>query len=417
LSLESELYNDFDEDFIMHLFDHVPLLPEDPILGLGVLVKQDKRPFKIDLSIGVYRDEKLQCLPFEVVHEAEAILVRENPSKLYLPIEGDSVYLKETSQVDFGVELAQELDPLLVKAQTLGGTSALFILASFFADQVSRRVWISKPTWPNHHGIFKRVGFEIHEYTYYDYETKAFDLKGMLECLDLAKPKDIVLLHSCCHNPSGVDPTPEQWKQILKKVEQKGLIPLFDSAYQGFGESLEKDRMALQLFLKAKIPLGIAVSHSKNFGLYGERVGALFILCDKQENVKKVQGVIKSFIRTDYSNPPKHGAAVVATILGNKELHAKWEKELSDCRGRINTMRDAFVDLYALTSNSCELAHLKKTKGMFCFTNLKEKEVLALREKNAIYMTTNGRINLCGLNYDNLEIVVDAIIGIKESYA
>ncbi len=400
-----------------NLYGHIPTVPADPILGLAALIKKDPRENKIDLTIGIYRDQDGASNPMEVVKEAEKKIIGEAHTKVYLPIEGDLNYLDKTGEILFGTRLYPQLKSKIVKAQAVGGTSALFTLASFYSAHISKRIWISNPTWPNHYGIFKKTGFEILDYPYYDPISNKKSIDEMLKILENAQEKDLLLLHGCCHNPSGQDPKQEEWVEILKLAQRKKIIPIFDVAYQGFGDSLDEDAYSIRLFLEAGIPLAVAVSHSKNFGLYAERVGASFIVTDLEESASRVLGNIKSLIRTDYSNPPKHGALIVSTILSDSKLKRKWEEELAAFQMRINTTKRAFLKELEQVGLGHEFYHLYAGKGMFCFTGLSEQQVKKLKEEHAIYMTSNGRINITGLNDKNMKTVAEAILSVKNEYA
>lgn len=396
------------------LFTHIPELPEDPILGLAVKFKNDPRDSKIDLSIGVYRDEDGHSKPMKIVSLVEKKVAEEMHTKVYLPIDGDPDYLKLTAHLVMGKSFYEKIQTKVVKAQAVGGTSALSTFAQFFSKHIGKRVWVSKPTWPNHLGIFKRAGCEILEYPYYDHEENKQLFEEMIHGLQEAKENDCILLHGCCHNPSGKDLTADQWKILVELVKKKKLFPLFDFAYQGFGQSLEEDRKGIEIFLQEEIPMAIAVSHSKNFGLYADRIGALFILADGADAARRVLGVVKSLIRTDFSNPPKHGSLIISTILKDEKLENLWKAELKSYQKRIEETREHFISALISAGFKNEFSHLKDTLGMFCFTGLSEKEVAALQKDYAIYMTSNGRINVTGLNKKNQKTVVDAILQVKK---
>ena len=392
------------------LFEHLPVLPEDPILGMALLVKKDPRPHKVDLSIGIYRDANGLSLPMHCVAEVEKKLASEVHTKVYLPIEGEPSYLDATAKLCFGENLYQQHHKRIVAAQTVGGTSALSILAHFFSQHLTKKVYVSDPTWPNHFGIFKRAGFEVASYPYYDMKKHQLKFQEMIDCLHMAKPNECVVLHGCCHNPSGLDPTMSQWQTILQIVKEKSLICIFDVAYQGFGLSLEADRQAIELFLEQGIPMAVAVSHSKNFGLYAERVGALFIVGDDEKDSAKILGNVKSLIRTDYSNPPKHGALVVSTILNDPERKKKWVAELKSYQERMHDTREQFILELKKSGLKQDFSYMRHTKGMFCFTGLTSQQVNRLMEEFAIFMPQSGRINVTGLNDRNMAYVIDSII-------
>ncbi len=396
-------------------FNLIPNLPEDPILGLAQLVRQDPREDKVDLSIGIYRNESGKSLPMAVVKEVESKIASQSKSKVYLPIEGDPVYLFETAKIVIGESLFETIQEKIVMAQAVGGTSALSTLARMFSQGVTKRVFISDPTWPNHLGIFQQAGFSVLSYPYYEIKTNRLCFDRLLETLDKnGKEDDLLLLHGCCHNPTGADLTEEQWKQLLHLVIKKKMIPLFDLAYQGFGISLEKDSEAIRLFIQEGIPLAIAVSHSKNFGLYADRIGAILLLTADSEEKKRVLGMIKSLIRTNYSNPPRQGSAIISEILTTPYLKSAWIEELTDYQKRIEKMRIEFMEAFIPFGLADSFEHLRKSSGMFCFTGLTQTEVEFLMKEKGIYMTKDGRINVTGLNASNLEKVVKSIAECKK---
>lgn len=399
------------------IYDSVKEVPEDPILSLASIFKNDPRSNKIDLTIGVYRDDQGYSLPMKVVRRAEKVLVEEPHSKVYLPIDGDQDYLNEMGKLVFGLKLYEKIHSSLVKAQTVGGTSALYLLSRFFRETISKAVWISDPTWVNHIGIFESSKYEINKYPYYDFSSHSLLFEQILSSIDKAKENDIILLHGCCHNPTGHDLDKNQLQQILEIVKRKKLIPLFDFAYQGFGVSLDQDAEAIRHFAAEGIPMAVAVSNSKNFGLYADRIGSLFILTENPKLAKKVLGKIKSLIRVDFSNPPKHGSMIISKILNDPILKQDWIDELKSYQKRISNIRSSFFEKLAAAGLSESFKHLKLTQGMFCFTGLSPSDVKKIQDERAIFMTGQGRINITGLNKVNLDIVVDAIASVKKHHA
>ena len=400
------------------LFSHIKELEPDPILGLAALVKKDLRPDVIDLTIGIYKDEEGKSLPMDVVSSVELALAEENISKVYLPIEGDEEYLNATGDLVMGEDLFGSLTPKLVKAQTVGGTSALSLLAHFFSKELTKRVWISDPTWPNHISIFKSHGFDVKIYPYYSMKENQLTIDLMMQALKMGQKNDIVLLQACCHNPTGKDPSKHEWEVLLNLIIEKQMIPIFDLAYQGFGQNLLVDTWAIRLFLSKKMPMAIAVSHSKTFGLYAERLGALFLLVDDTQVTKKVLDTIKSIIRVTYSNPPKHGSLIVKTILKDPNWKSMWEKEIETYQKRITKMREELFLQLKRKGLENSFSHLNQAYGMFSFMGLTPSQVNHLQVAKGIYMTGSGRINLTSLNEKNIDRVVQAIEEVKRaSYA
>jgi aspartate/tyrosine/aromatic aminotransferase len=381
----------------------------DPIFGLTVLFDADKRPDKINLGVGQYRNDQLVTPVLESVKLAETFLLREEKSKEYLPIAGDSAYLNKVGALVFGDFFWAAEGKRVSGVQTLGGTGALRIGGDFLKQEVGERIVISDPTWPNHRGIFTRCGMVVDAYPYYDIRAQTLEFDRMVQYLKDLTPGTAVILHACCHNPTGADLSMDQWKVLLKVFKEHGLLPFFDFAYQGFGISIEEDAKVIRLFAAEGMEMLVACSHSKNFGLYSERIGALYVVSESQKIAEVVQSKLKIIVRTNYSNPPRHGAAIVAHILSTPVLKKMWEKEVEGMRSRIEKMRRLLVE--ALTSRSLKrnYLYLADRVGMFCFSGLKKDEVERLQKEFAIYMPLDGRINIAGLSDENLPIVVDAI--------
>lgn len=394
----------------MSFFERTPLAPIDPILGLAQAFKEDPRPIKVNLGVGSYRTAALTPLILTSVKESEKKLLLNEKSKDYLPIEGDREYLKLSYELLFGRPLSEEVGA----AQTVGGTGALRIVGKFLESSGLKKIHIPTPTWGNHRRIFTHAGLEVEEMPYYDDKKHLFDFANFILSLEKMKGGSVVLLHAVCHNPTGIDPTLEQWKKILEKMKERELFPFFDIAYQGFGKGIEEDAEAIRLFREASIPMAVAMSYSKNFGLYGERVGALFFICKESGERERIMSQIKVLIRGNYSNPPLHGAAIVREILHNPSLKALWLEELDAMRSRIDLMRNSFTKALEKNSNDATFSHIAKSQGMFAFTGLAPRQVEQLIMKYGIYMTNDGRINLAGLNDDNIGYVVKAINLIKE---
>ncbi len=326
------------------MFENIPLAAADPILGLLDIFRADDRQNKINLGIGVYKDETGRTPVLTSVKKAEQFLLENETSKNYLGIDGLPEFARCTQALLFGADSAIISAKRARTAQTPGGTGGLRVAADFLAKNTgTKRVWISNPTWPNHKNIFAAVGLETADYAYYDAAQHTLDFDGMLNSLQDAREGDVVLFHGCCHNPTGIDPTAAQWRALAELSRSKGWLPLFDFAYQGFARGLEEDAEGLRIFTQNHDEMIIASSYSKNFGLYNERVGACTLVAADTATADKVFSQLKSCIRANYSNPPAHGAAIVATILGSEALKALWEQELTEMRQRIQRMRQLFV--------------------------------------------------------------------------
>lgn len=393
------------------MFDAIPLAPPDAILGLGEAFKNDPNPNKINLSVGVYKDASGATPVLACVKEAEKRLLADEKSKTYLSIEGLADYAKRVQELLFGGEHAVITEKRAVTAQSPGGTGALRVAADFLKKHLpTTRVWCSKPTWANHQAIFQAAGLGVESYTYIDAAGKGLDFEGMLSTLGAAKPGDTVLLHACCHNPTGIDPTPEQWKKIAALCAEKQLLPLVDFAYQGFGVGLEEDAVGLREVAKVNPELIICSSFSKNFGLYSERVGALTVVAKEATTAERALSQMRTAIRVNYSNPPQHGAAIVAKILGDAALRKQWEDELTAMRERIHQMRTLFVESMKARKPDRDFSFIAKQQGMFSFSGLTPVQVDELKTKFAIYIVSGGgRMNVAGMTPDNMPKLCDAI--------
>lgn len=396
------------------MFDTLPLAPPDSILGLMEAFKADPNSKKINLSVGVYKDEQGQTPVLMTVKEAERRLLANETSKGYLAIEGHAQFAAAVQELLFGQGHEVLTSKRAVTAQTPGGTGALRVAADFLKKHFPQaRVWVSKPTWANHPAIFSAAGQEVKTYPYLDERGRALDLSAMLAALEQIPTGDIVLLHACCHNPTGIDPTPAQWAQIAAAAGARGLLPLVDFAYQGFGSGLEEDAVGLRELAKPGQELLVASSFSKNFGLYGERVGALTLVATSNEAAQRALSQIRISIRTNYSNPPTHGAAIVATILNDAPLRKEWEKELADMRRRIHQMRELFVATMREKKPQHDFSFLNDQMGMFSFSGLTNVQVDELRNKHSVYVVGNGgRINVAGMTPGNIQPLCDAIAAV-----
>ncbi|HGM7957931.1 TPA: amino acid aminotransferase [Serratia marcescens] len=395
------------------MFEKITAAPADPILGLTDIFRADARPNKINLGIGVYKDETGKTPVLTSVKKAEQYLLENEITKNYLGIEGIPAFASCTQVLLFGKESPIVADRRARTAQTPGGTGGLRVAADFIANQTSaKRIWISNPSWPNHKNVFSAVGLEVLEYAYYDAANHALDFDGLLNSLKQAQAGDVVLFHGCCHNPTGIDPTAEQWAQLAELSKANGWLPLFDFAYQGFAKGLEEDAQGLRIFAAKHQELIVASSYSKNFGLYNERVGACTIVAADAETADRAFSQVKAAIRANYSNPPSHGAAVVATILGNDALRAMWEQELTDMRQRIHRMRQLFVNTLQEKGAQQDFSFIIQQNGMFSFSGLTKEQVLRLREEFGVYAVNSGRVNVAGMTPDNMAPLCEAIVAV-----
>ncbi|MFZ0564736.1 MAG: amino acid aminotransferase [Chlamydiales bacterium] len=396
----------------MAFFKNVKPAPADPILDLTRAFAADKRENKVNLGVGAYKTIDLEPLILSSVKKAEALLLERETSKDYLPIEGFKKYLQASKELIFGSSVSSDH---VVSVQSVGGTGALRVGAIFLKQQGCSTVSISVPTWGNHPRIFKQAGFEVKTHSYLDVKGLCFDFESFSNEIQNLPPKTVLLLQPSCHNPTGFDPTFEQWQEICKWVRAKELFVFFDLAYQGFGEDLEKDVSVIRYFGQQEgLQFAVAVSYSKNFGLYAERTGALFFVVNDSEKVDPILSNLKEIIRGIYSNPPCHGARIVNLILENPELKEHWVHELITMRDRISEMRKALMaELQSkVTKHSFEfLAH---QKGMFSYLGLNGNQVDQLIAEYGIYMTRDSRINVAGLNTENIGYVAEAIAAVIE---
>ncbi|AZI14376.1 amino acid aminotransferase [Avibacterium paragallinarum] len=393
------------------MFENINAAPADPILGLGEAFKADNRSNKINLGIGVYKDAKGNTPIMKAVKAAEQRLLDVETSKNYLAIDGVADFNARTQVLLFGESSPIIKNQRAKTVQSLGGTGALRIAAEFIKRQTkAQNVWISTPTWPNHNAIFNAVGITIREYRYYDAERKALDWDNLIADLSNAGEGDVVLLHGCCHNPTGIDPTPEQWQQLAEMSAKNGWLPLFDFAYQGFANGLEEDAFGLRTFAANHKELLVASSYSKNFGLYNERVGAFTLVAENKEIAATALTQVKSIIRTLYSNPASHGASTVALVLADPTLREEWTNELTEMRDRIKAMRHQFVELLKEYGAKQDFSFIEEQNGMFSFSGLTPEQVDRLKEEFAIYAVRSGRINVAGITEENIRTLCESIV-------
>ena len=392
------------------LLSAVEMAPRDPILGVSEAFHADPNPNKVNLGVGVYYDDNGKVPLLECVRRAEHAVTERSAPHVYLPIDGIAAYDRAVQKLVFGVDSEILRAGRVVTVQALGGTGALKVGADFlrrFAP--AAQVWISDPSWENHRALFENAGFNVNVYRYYDAATRGLDFAGMVGALDRVPPGAIVVLHACCHNPTGVDPSPEQWGRILEVVRSRGHVPYLDIAYQGFGESLDADGSVVRRFAATPGPLFVASSFSKSFSLYGERVGALSIVATDRDEAARVLSQVKRLIRGNYSSPPTFGGQIVATILDSPELSSLWEKELGTMRERIQAIRRALVDRLTRHTSRADFRFVLEQRGMFSYSGLTREQVGRLRSEFAVYAIDSGRICVAALNSRNVGDVVAAI--------
>ncbi|MGD8120505.1 amino acid aminotransferase [Vibrio sp. TRT 2004] len=385
------------------MFEKVVAAPADPILGLTEEFKKDPRAEKINLGVGIYKTEQGETPVLATVKKAEKALVETEKTKSYLTIEGTAEYALAVQKLLFGADSAIVANKLAKTAQAPGGTGALRVAGEFIKRQLGgAKIWISNPTWANHNGVFTAAGLETAQYTYYNAETKDKDFAAMIADLEKAAEGDVVLLHGCCHNPTGIDPTEAEWQELAKLVADKKLLPLFDFAYQGFAKGVEEDAQGLRIFAQYNQEILVASSFSKNFGLYNERVGAFTIVAASEEVATTAFSQVKAIIRSIYSNPPAHGSAVVTHILNNPELRAEWEQEVKEMRDRIQQMRELFVVTLKEQGVDADFSFIERQNGMFSFSGLSKEQVERLKDEFAIYIVGSGRISVAGMTRSNM---------------
>ncbi|SMQ22232.1 aromatic-amino-acid transaminase [Pseudomonas helmanticensis] len=395
----------------MSLFSAVEMAPRDPILGLNEAFNADTRTDKVNLGVGVYCNEEGRIPLLRAVIEAETIRVAQHASRGYLPIDGIAAYDQAVQKLLFGNDSPLISAGRVITTQAVGGTGALKIGADFLKQLLPNAVVaISDPSWENHRALFETAGFPVQNYRYYDAATHDVNRAGMLEDLNALPNGSIVILHACCHNPTGVDLTPADWNNVLEAVKAKGHVPFLDMAYQGFGDGIDEDAAAVRLFAESGLTFFVSSSFSKSFSLYGERVGALSIISESKEESARVLSQVKRVIRTNYSNPPTHGASIVAAVLNSPQLRAQWEAELAEMRLRIRGMREQMVALLAEKAPGRDFSFVGRQRGMFSYSGLTTEQVHRLRNEFGIYALDTGRICVAALNQSNIKAVTDAIV-------
>ncbi len=394
----------------MSLFTAVEMAPRDPILGLSEQFNADPNPAKVNLGVGVYFDDNGKLPVLACVAAAEKQLLEAPKAKGYLPIDGIAAYDKAVQSLVFGADHPVVLAGRVATVQALGGTGGLKLGADFLKKlNPGARALISDPSWDNHRGLFSSAGFEVDSYPYYDPATRAVRFTEMLAALNAAAAGTVVVLHACCHNPTGCDISPAQWQQVVAACQARGLVPFLDMAYQGFGDGIQEDGAVVQQFLASGIDFFVSTSFSKSFSLYGERVGALSVVCGSKEEASRVLSQLKIVIRTNYSTPPTFGATLVATVLTTPALRTMWEDELAGMRLRIRAMRTALVDKLRAAGVAGDLVYITRQKGMFSYSGLTTPQMQRLRAEFGVYGLDSGRICVAALNSRNLDAVVAAL--------
>lgn len=392
------------------MFEQVSMAAADPILGLTDAFKKDPREEKINLGVGIYKNERGLTPILATVKEAEKRLLTQETTKSYLSIEGIAEYGVAVQTLLFGKDADILTSNRARTAQAPGGTGALRTGADFAVKKLGiKKIWVSNPTWANHANIFKTAGLDVVSYDYYNAQSKDLDFAAMINSLQGVAAGDLVLFHGCCHNPTGIDPTLEQWEVLAKLIAELGAIAFFDFAYQGFAKGVDEDAQGLRIFAKYNKELLVANSFSKNFGLYNERVGGITLVAKNSEIAESAFSQIKAGIRSNYSNPPAHGAAVVTTILNDGALYQEWVQEVADMRERIQEMRDLFVATLKEKGVSGDYSFICRQNGMFSFSGLSVEQVNRLKEEFAVYIVGSGRISVAGMTKENMQPLCNAL--------
>lgn len=390
-------------------FEQMTEAPPDPILGISLRYNQDTRTTKVDLGAGIYKSADLKPYILRCVKQAEQQILEDETSKNYLPIDGLDRYIVQTKELVFG-PLAQ--DRRIYGAQTTGATTALSVGGHLLKELGLGTIYLPSPTWPNHKRIFNYANLTTQTYPYYSQEKQGLDFTALIQAIEAMEEKSVLLLQACCHNPTGCDPTQQEWETLCAIIAKKRIFPFFDFAYQGFGEGLEKDAAPLRLFLDKNLEFAAAISHAKNFGIYAERCGALFVVCSEEKIAKRVASRVKVIARGFYSNPAVHGARIVATILQDAALKMQWQEELNSMLMRIQGMRKSLTEELQRLMGPSAFRFLFSQKGMFSYTGLSAEQVERLIAEYAIYLPSDGRINVAGLNDKNLSYVARSIAAV-----
>jgi aromatic-amino-acid transaminase len=397
----------------MSLFSAVEMAPRDPILGLNEQFAADTNPNKVNLGVGVYYDDAGKLPLLKCVQAAEAQIMGTPKARGYLPIDGIAAYDGAVKGLVFGSDSDVVTSDRVATIQAIGGTGGLKVGADFLRRMgTSKQVLISDPSWENHRALFTAAGFDVDTYPYYDAANRGINFDGMLARLNSAEAGTIVVLHACCHNPTGYDIDPAQWDQVVATVKARNLTAFLDMAYQGFGFGIQEDGAVIQKFVDAGLSFLVSTSFSKSFSLYGERVGALSVLCESKDEAAKVLSQLKIAIRTNYSNPPIHGGSVVATVLGTPELRAQWEQELAEMRDRIKIMRQTLVDGLKAAGVQADMSFITKQIGMFSYSGLTKDQMVRLRNEFGVYGTDTGRMCVAAMNSQNINYICKAVAAV-----
>ena len=391
----------------------VEMAPRDPILGVTEAFNADKNPNKVNLGVGVYYDDNGMVPVLECVRRAEQKLAEAAMPRNYLPIDGLQAYDRAVQELLFGADSAAVREQRVVTVQTLGGTGGLKVGGDLLRRiSPGARVWISDPSWENHHALFEYAGFAVGTYPYYDPATHGVDFHSMIGALQKLPPGDIVVLHACCHNPTGVDLSPEQWERVIGVVRRRDLVPFLDIAYQGFGEGIDADAAPVRRFAQGCAVVFVSSSFSKSLSLYGERVGALSVATESADVAARTLSQLKRVIRTSYSNPPTHGGQAAVMVLTTPELRILWDRELGQMRERIKTMRRQLVEKIRAARADFDFSFMIRQRGLFSYSGLSREQVKRLREEYSLYAIDSGRICVPALNSRNVDYVARAIASV-----
>ncbi|MGF6919706.1 amino acid aminotransferase [Paraburkholderia sp. 40] len=392
------------------MFEHIDAYAGDPILTLNENFAKDSRDHKVNLSIGIYYDDQGRLPVMQAVREAEGQLLAEPGPKPYLPMAGFAHYRDAVQSLVFGDDSPARTEGRIATVQTLGGSGALKVGADFIKRYFAgSRVWVSDPTWENHRFIFERAGFEVDTYPYYDESSGGLKFEEMLSAIDALPARSVVLLHACCHNPTGVDLNDAQWMQLIEVIRKRTLLPFIDMAYQGFGAGIDADAFAIRELVRQNVPALVANSFSKNFSLYGERCGGLSVICESPDVAGRVLGQLTSAVRANYSNPPTHGAKIVARVLTTPAMRQSWQQELASMCRRIMRMRAEIHERLRGKVPDTMLARYLEQRGMFTYTGLSADQVDTLRERHGVYLIRSGRMCVAALNDNNVATAAEAI--------
>ncbi|GAB2903562.1 aspartate/tyrosine/aromatic aminotransferase [Uliginosibacterium flavum] len=395
------------------IFAAVEMAPRDPILGLNEAFNADTRSTKVNLGVGVYFTDEGKIPLLAAVKAAEKTRLEAAPARGYQPIEGLAAYNTAVAALLFGKESPLITEGKTITVEALGGTGALKVGADYLKRLLPEaKIYISDPSWENHRALFESAGFTVENYPYYDAATRGVNFAGMKACLASLPAGAIIVLHACCHNPTGADLSDAQWAEVVAVCQERGLVPFLDMAYQGFADGIDADAVAVRAFAASGLQFFISSSFSKSFSLYGERVGALTVVCSSKEEAGRVMSQVKRVVRTNYSNPPTHGGAIVAAVLASPELRQQWEDELAGMRVRIRAMRTSLVEKLAARNVPQDFSFVIKQRGMFSYTGLSADQVERLKSEFGIYAVSTGRICLAALNTKNIDYVADAIAAV-----